>query len=147
MKKELYMMFKAGSFWTFGMARIIIDLLWLFLGCHGSFWPLYEQRIIYKSRQWVICFLNLVGNYNIGDVIICNFHRPFVIWCMTFVDICTSTNSMIVHHGVNFNIMYIYSVLLSLTILVYVIYLYSSKEHLQRCAWTMKIDFFVGYKK
>ena len=73
-------MFKVGSIWIFGMAYIIIDLLWLaFLGCHGSFWLLYEQRSKYKSRQWVICLLDLVGNYSIGDVIICNFHRPFVI--------------------------------------------------------------------
>jgi len=91
------------------------------LGCHGSFWLLYDQHIIYKSCQWVICFF---GNYNVGDVIICDFHRPFVIWCMHFVNICTSTNSMIVHHFVNINVMYIYSVMLSLTIFVYVIYLY-----------------------
>jgi len=29
MKKEIYMMFKVGSIWIFGMAYIIIDLLWL----------------------------------------------------------------------------------------------------------------------
>ena len=116
------------------------------MGCHGSFWLLYEQHSIYKSRQWVICFLDPVGNYNIGDVIICDFHLPFVIWCMHFVDICTSTNSMIVHHVVNINMMYINSVMLSLTILIYIIYLYSSKEHLQRCVWAMKTDFFIGHK-
>jgi len=52
MKKELYMMFKAGSIWTFGMAYIIIDLLWL------SFWDAMGHFGCYKSNAVYISHVN-----------------------------------------------------------------------------------------
>ena len=113
-----------GTFWTFGIIYTIIDLIWFFGMPYGSFLLVCKWYSIYKWRQWVIWFLDPVGNYKISDVILSEFHRLFVTWCMQLVDMGTCTNSMIVHHVANISMMYINIFMLSLAIWFYVIYLY-----------------------